>query len=93
MSTIGGIKRESNNTETKFGKKVGLFEEFRKVVNYFPRKFARSVLETKEGRDNFEDLLVKYNHANPIKDRDRDWETLQTIQPFDRQKKYHLIFL
>jgi len=26
MSTIGGIKRESNNTETKFGKKVGLFE-------------------------------------------------------------------
>ena len=52
------------------GQKVGLFEEFRKVVNYFPRKFARSVLETKEGRDNFEDLLVKYNHANPINDRE-----------------------
>lgn len=26
MSTIGGIKRESNNTESKFNKKVGLFE-------------------------------------------------------------------
>ena len=51
MSTIGGIKRESNNTETKFGKKVGLFEANIIAINPTNEEY-KDVLGIELGEDS-----------------------------------------
>lgn len=51
MSTIGGIKRESNNTETKFGKKVGLFEANVIAINPTNEEY-KDVLGIELGEDS-----------------------------------------
>ena len=51
MSTIGGVKRESTNTESKFGKKVGLFEANVIAINPTNEEY-KDVLGIELGEDS-----------------------------------------
>jgi len=46
------------------GEKVGIFEKFRRVTNYFPRRFKRDAIE--QNRVEFEELLFNSKHTDPI---------------------------
>lgn len=48
------------------GNEYGLFAFNQKVQNYFPHKFNYSKLSDPVNREKFEDLLIQYNHANPL---------------------------
>ena len=48
----------------KEGNKIGIFSDYQKIENYFPRKFEYSKVE--KGRDGLERLLIKYGLADPI---------------------------
>jgi len=51
MSTIGGVKRESTNTESKFNKKVGLFEANVVAINPTNEEY-KDVLGIELGEDS-----------------------------------------
>ena len=51
MSTIGGVKRESTNTESKFNKKVGLFEANVIAINPTNEEY-KDVLGIELGEDS-----------------------------------------
>ena len=57
---------ELNEQIFKEGLEAGLFSPDRKVKNYLPRLFKYSLVEKNRGK--LEQLLIKYNHANPMND-------------------------
>tara|TARA_R100001463_G_scaffold51477_1_gene102157 strand:+ start:960 stop:5027 length:4068 start_codon:yes stop_codon:yes gene_type:complete len=62
-----GIKGVQDLLDDAFdeGSKLGIFEKFGKVKNYFPRLFKHGSLEQNVSREAFKDLLIKYGYANP----------------------------
>jgi len=48
------------------GEAIGLFDQYQRVKNYFPRMFNYSKLE--KNRNKFKKLLVESGHADPIND-------------------------
>tara|TARA_X000001316_G_scaffold12171_2_gene5980 strand:- start:280 stop:3780 length:3501 start_codon:yes stop_codon:yes gene_type:complete len=51
----------------KEGNEVGIFSNYQKVKNYFPRKFEYSKVE--KDRNGLERLLIRYGLADPIDDK------------------------
>lgn len=48
------------------GNKVGLFAMNQKIKNYFPHKFNYSKIVAGDNRTELRDLIIEYNHAEPI---------------------------
>ena len=84
MEAIPDYVKEAGKEITELNKKmfdegleVGLFDAAQEVPNYFPRMFNFTALNA--GRDDFEKLLIKSGHANPI-NKVQKQKTTETVE-------------